>query len=117
MINIKSSDSNLLKIDIKSHRNIDTYYIGYEAIKKINDYENIYSVNSLYLIVDTADGHNEEKNGKKYLTFPSSYEKKEVLKKCAQLWNEIKYLIKRINGGREGEYKKIFYENSIHFKW
>ena len=72
----------MLKIDIKSHRNIDTYYIGYEAIKKINDYENIYSVNSLYLIVDTADGHNEEKNGKKYLTFPSSYEKKEVLKKC-----------------------------------
>ena len=56
----------MLKTEIKSHRNIDTYYIRYEAIEKIDDYENIYSVNSLYLIVDTAGGHIEEKNGNKY---------------------------------------------------
>ena len=69
-------------MDIKSHRNIDTYYIGYEAITKIDDYENIYSVNSLYLVVDTADGHIEEKNGNKYLTFPSTYEKKVLIQIC-----------------------------------
>ena len=52
MINIKDFDSCLLKIDKKSYKNIDIYYIGYITIKKIDDYENIYSVNPLYLIID-----------------------------------------------------------------
>ena len=33
MINIKDCDSNLLKIDKKSYKNIDIYYIGYIAMK------------------------------------------------------------------------------------
>ena len=45
MINIEVFDSNTLKIDIKSYKNIDIYYIGYITIKKIDDYKNIYSVN------------------------------------------------------------------------
>ena len=49
-------------------------------IKKIDDYENIYSVNPLHLIINTADGHIEEKTGSKYLTFASTDESKEVLK-------------------------------------
>ena len=61
MINIKISDSNLLKIDKKSYKNIDIYYTGYIAIQKIDDYENIYSVNPLYLIINTADEYIEEK--------------------------------------------------------
>ena len=48
MINIKDFDSNLLKIDKKSYKNIDIYNIGYITIKKLDDYENIYSVNPLY---------------------------------------------------------------------
>ena len=40
MINIRVFDSNLLKIDKKSYKNIDIYYIGYITIKKIDDYEN-----------------------------------------------------------------------------
>ena len=55
MINIKDFDSCLLKIDKKSYKNIDIYYIGYITIKKIDDYENIYSVNPLYLIIDKVD--------------------------------------------------------------
>ena len=42
IIHIKNFDSNLLKIDKKSYKNIDIYYIGYITIKKIDDYENIY---------------------------------------------------------------------------
>ena len=38
MINIRVFDSNLLKIDKKSYKNIDIYYIGYILIKKIDDY-------------------------------------------------------------------------------
>ena len=55
MINIKDFDSCLLKIDKKSYKNIDIYYIGYITIKEIDDYENIYSVNPLYLIIDKVD--------------------------------------------------------------
>ena len=47
MINIKNFNSNLLKIDKKSHKNIDIYYVGYIAIKNIGDYESIHGVNPL----------------------------------------------------------------------
>ena len=33
MINIKNFDPNLLKIDQKSYKNIDIYYIGYVTMK------------------------------------------------------------------------------------
>ena len=54
-------------------------------IKKIDNYENIYSVNPLHLIISKAIGHTEENNGNKYLVFDSaelhsSDENKEVLK-------------------------------------
>ena len=58
-INIQEFDSNLLKIDKKSYKDIDIYYIGYITIKKIGDCENIYSVNPLYLIIGKVDGHIE----------------------------------------------------------
>ena len=46
----------------KSNKDIDIYYIGYIAIKKCEDSQNIYSVNSLYLINGKVDGHIEVKN-------------------------------------------------------
>ena len=61
IINIEEFDSNLLKIDKKSYKDIDIYYIGYITIKKIDDCENIYSVNPLYLIIGKLDRHIEEK--------------------------------------------------------
>ena len=72
MINIEDSDSNLLKINKKLHKNIDIYISGYITIKKIGDYENIYSVNPLYLIIGELDGYIEEKNGSTYLVFDST---------------------------------------------
>ena len=59
--NIEEFDSNLLKIDKKSYKDSDIYYIGYNTIKKIGDYENIYSVNLLYLIIGKVDRYIEEK--------------------------------------------------------
>ena len=61
MINIKKFDSNLLKIDKKSYKDIGIYNIGYITIKKIDDYENIYSVNPLYSIISHASGYIEGK--------------------------------------------------------
>ena len=65
IINIKDFASNLLKIDKKSDKNMDIYYIGYIIIKD-SDYVEINSVNPLYLIIDKVDGYIEEKNGNKF---------------------------------------------------
>ena len=52
IINIKTFDPILLKIDKKSYKDIDIYNTGYITIKKIDDCENIYSVNPLYLLIN-----------------------------------------------------------------
>ena len=105
IINIKEFDSNLLKIDKKSYKDIDIYYTGYITIKKIGDYETIYSVNPLYLIIGKVDGHIEEKTEIKYLVFDSTDENKE---KYSELWDGIKNEIETITGGKKGEYGKDF---------
>ena len=64
VIDLKNFELNLLKIDKKSYKNIDIYYIGYVKIKKIDDYESIYSVNPLYLRVNHASGFIEQKKWK-----------------------------------------------------
>ena len=56
MINIKDFDSNLLKIDKKSQKNIDIYYIGYITINIISDCNSINSVNPLYFFIGEVDG-------------------------------------------------------------
>ena len=43
------------------HKDLDIYYIGYITIKKIDNYESIYSVNTLYLRIDHASGYIEKK--------------------------------------------------------
>ena len=80
IINIEDFDSNLLKIDKNSSKNIDVYYIGYITMKD-SDYAKINSVNLLYLIIGKVDGYIEEKNGNKCLTLFSTDKSKEVLKK------------------------------------
>ena len=79
MINIKNFDSSLLKIDEKSYKNVGIYYIGYITMKRISDYENINSVNPLYLIIGKVDGYIEESNENKYLAFASTDKNKKVL--------------------------------------
>ena len=93
MINIKNFDPILLKIDKKSYKNIGIYNIGYITIKKIDDYENIYSVNPLYLIIAHANGYIEEKGVNKYLVFDSD-ENKHLLKKYNDVFNGIRDKIK-----------------------
>ena len=64
MVNIEVFDSNLLKIEKKSNKNIDIYNTGPITIKKTGIYENIYSVNPLHLIIGEGDGFVEEKKWK-----------------------------------------------------
>ena len=76
--------------------------------KKPDHYENIYSVNLLYLIIGKVNGYIEEKNESKYLVFDSTDENKEVLEKYTEVWDGIKNEIETINGGKKGEYDKDF---------
>ena len=110
MITLKNFEPNLLKIDKKSYKNIGIYNIGYITIKKIDDYENIYSVNPLYLTISHASGYIEEKGVNKYLVFNSTDENKELLKKYNDVFNGIRDKIKEISSGEcdyEKDYMKI----------
>ena len=86
MINLKNVDSNLLKMDKKHYKGIKTYYIVYMTIKKIDDCENIYTVNPLYLLVNHANGYIKEKNGNKYLIFDDSVNENKALLKNTQMF-------------------------------
>ena len=91
MISLKDFESSLLKIDKKHYKGINIYYIGQITIKKIDDYESIYSVNPLYQQVNDVNGYIEEKNGNKYLTFDDSVnQNEELLKNMWMLGMEFK---------------------------
>ena len=109
MINLQDFEWNLLKIDKKSYKPIDNYYIRYITTKKIDGCENIHRVNPFYLLVNHASRYIEEKNGNKYLIFDDSInENKGLLKKYADVWNEIRNEIETINGGKENDYGKDY---------
>ena len=110
IIDLENFKPNLLKIDKKSYKDIGIYNIGYITIKKIDDYENIYSVNPLYLIIAHASGYIEEKGVNKYLVFDSTDENKELLKKYNDVFNGIRDKIKEVSSDEcdyEKDYMKI----------
>ena len=116
MINLQEIESNLLKIDKKHYKGINIYYIGYITIKKIDDCENIHSVNLLHLLVNHANGNIEVKNGNKYLIFDDSVnENKRLLKKYEDFWDGIKNEIKTINAGKENDYGKDYMKIKFTF--
>ena len=94
MIDIRNFQSNLLKIDKKPYKDFDIYYIGYITIKKIGDYENIRSVNPLYLTIYSATGYFKEKNGEKYLII-------DLTEKYEEVFSRILSEIQTINSGEE----------------
>ena len=101
MIDIRNFHSNLLKVDKKPHRDIDIYYIGYIAIKKFSDCENIHSVKPLYLIIHSATGYFKEKYVEKYLIL-------DLAKKYEEVFSGIKSEIETINGGKELFHEKNY---------
>ena len=103
IVDIKIIHSFLLKIDKKSYKDIDNYYIGYITIKKFSDCENIYSINPLYLIIHSAIGYFREKNGEKYLIIDSTEKYKEV-------FSGIRSEIKTLSVEKNCSMKKIMLE-------
>ena len=70
-------------------------------IKKFDDYENIHSINPLYLIINSATGYFKEKNGEKYLIL-------DTIEKYEEDFSEIISEIKTLNSGKETFYEKSY---------
>ena len=73
----------------KSYKNTGIYNIGYITIKKIDDCENIYSANLLYLLIAHGNRYIQEKGVNKYFVFDSTDENKELLKKYNDFLMEL----------------------------
>ena len=103
--------------------------LGISWRKKIDESENIYSVNLLYLFIDHASGYIEEKDlnslylhidhgsgfveekgMNKHLVFDSTGQNKMLLKKYNDVWNGINNKIKDVSNSEfdyEKDYMKI----------
>ena len=75
IINLKNFESNLLKIDKKSYKSIDIYYIGYITIKLLNYLQ----CKPFILACSSCKWIYWRKNGNKYFVFDSKDENKELL--------------------------------------
>ena len=114
MINIKDFDARLLKINKKPFKSIGIYNIRYITIKNIDDYENIYSVNSLYLIIAHTNEYIEEKGANKYLVFDITDENTELFNKYNDVWKGIRDKIKEISSD-ECDYENDYMEIKFSF--
>ena len=57
IIDLKTFDSNNLKLDKKTYKDLDIFNIGYVTIKKIGYGFDVNSVNPLYLRINNASGY------------------------------------------------------------
>ena len=104
LIKLFHFDPNMLKLDKKTFKGTNIYYIGYVTKKNYK----ISSVNPLYLLVNKIDGFSEEKGGNKYLNIAFTDINNEVLKKYKELLSGIKRGIEKINNEKSGEYEKDY---------
>ena len=78
LIKLFDFDPNMLKLDKKTFKGINIYYIGY--VTKKGEYK-INSVNPLYLLIYQIDGFIEEKGENQYLNIALTDNNNEVLRK------------------------------------
>ena len=118
IIDIETFDSNMLKLDKKSYKNLDIYNIGYVTIKKVGYGYDINTVNPLYLRIDNASGYIKEINEDKYLIFDVTYENKKLLERYDDVFNGIMDKIKKIDDDwleYAKDYMKIRFSSDITY--
>ena len=97
IIDIKTFDSNNLKLDKKTYKDLDIFNIGYVTIKKIGHGYDVNSVDPLYLGIDNASGYIKEVNEDKFLVFNVTDENEELLKRYDDVFNGIMDKMKKID--------------------
>ena len=110
IIDLKTFDSNNLKLEKKTYKDLDIFNIGYVTIKKIGDCYDVNSVNPLYLRINDASGYIKETNKDKYLIFDETDKNKELLEKYDDVFSGIMSKIKQIDDDwleHSKGYKKI----------
>ena len=90
LINVLNFETSNLKIDKKTWKNIDIYFIGY--VDKKSDW-NVNSVNLLYLITDRVYGYVSEKNGVRFLKIDKG---DSLLKKYDQVLLVLNIILKKL---------------------
>ena len=94
IIDLKTFDSNNLKVDKKTYKDLDIFNIGYVTIKKIGCSYDVNSVNPLHLRINNANGYIKEINKDKYLIFNDTDKNKELLQIyddfLVELWVKLK---------------------------
>ena len=117
IIDIETFDSNNLKLDKKTYKNLDIYNIGYVTIKKISHGYDANSVNPFYLRIDNASGYIEEINEDKYMVFDVRDENKKLLKRYDDVFNGIMSKIRKLDDdwlGYSKDYTKIKFNSDVN---
>ena len=112
IINIKSFDTNSIKINEKSYKNILNCYIRYVTIKDLK-YVKINSVNPLCLIFSKENRCFVEINKNNCLVLVPTNESKEITKRHEELWSKIRKLIMSITKNSndcDDKYRKIKFD-------
>ena len=98
LINLSNFSMNKLKLDKKTWKDIDIYYIGNVGKNKPEDWC-VNSVNPLYLMINNVFCFVGEKNGVKYLKIDKG--NKNIEDSILSIWNKvfsgIKHYIKKIS--------------------
>ena len=97
IIDIKTFDSDMLKLVRKTYKNLDIYNIGYVTKKIIAHGYDINSVNPLYLRIKNVNRYIEEKDSNTYLVLDSTDKSKKSLKKYSDVFNGIKSKVREID--------------------
>ena len=112
LIKLFDFDPNMLKLDKKTFKGINIYYIG--NVSKKEEYK-INSLNPMYLLIYKIDGFIEEKGGNKYLNIAPTDNNDEVLKKYMEVLSGIKSGIEKINNNKSEEYQKDYMKIKFDF--
>ena len=105
--------------------------LGIPQRKEIDDYQNVYSVNPLYLFIDHASGYIEEKDlnplylhidhaggyvekegANNYLVFDSTDQNKKLLRKYNDVRNRIKNKVNEVSDS-EFDYEKDYLKSKF----
>ena len=111
LINISNFEPGNLKVDKKTWKDIDIYYIGYVDKNKPEDWR-VNSVNPFYLIINKVFCFVGEKNGVKYLKIDKlkNFSDTDTLTIWNQVFAAIEYHINKIDNNNvdfDSDFDKI----------
>ena len=114
MINVSNFEPGDLKLDKKTWKDIEIYYIGYVDKSKPSEWK-VRSVNPLYLMINRVFSFAGEKNVVKYLKIDEGMGNlsDSILNKWNQVFDAIKYHIKKISSECKPSPEEVNFDNDF----